>query len=228
MKGIVKILFSRTGALSVTESFALKIVSLLLSLILWVTVLGFKREEIIKQVKLEPLLPPGMVITNKIPSSIQFTLSGARLDLKDLDRILQPIRPDLRRTRESTTAFSITEDLLGDLPRGVRIVGYTPQTVLIRLEEMVEKYVAVKPTLKGSPGAGYEVRVRVSPSKVAVAGPRSLIELLESVGTEPIDVQDLNQNKEMDVPIEVDTEQGFQLSREKVVNVRLIFRKVMR
>ena len=91
-----------------SESLALKAVSLLLALILWITILGFKREEIRKNVKLEPLLPPGMVIINKIPSHIQFTLSGPRVVLKNIEKKLQPIRPDLRRTKETTIGFSIS------------------------------------------------------------------------------------------------------------------------
>ena len=56
---------------------------------------------------LEPLLPPGVVITNKIPSYIQFTLSGPRVLLKDVEKKIHPIRPDLRRSRETTIGFSM-------------------------------------------------------------------------------------------------------------------------
>ena len=217
------------GSMHFSESLALKAVSLLLALILWITILGFKREELKVNVKLEPLLPPGVMITNKIPTYIQFTLSGPRVLLKDVQKKLQPIRPDLRRTRETTIGFSISEDLIGELPAGVRVMSFYPPNILIRLEEIVERYVPVKPTFKGSPGEGYELgTVKVSPSKVAVSGPRSLLQLLESVGTEPFDVEGLKGNKEGEVTVEVDTSQGFRLSRESVVNVKVGTRKVQR
>jgi YbbR domain-containing protein len=210
-----------------TESLALKAVSLLLALILWITILGFKREEIKKNVKLEPLLPPGMMITNKIPSRIQFTLSGPRVLLKDVEKKIQPIRPDLRRSRETTIGFAVSEDLLGELPAGVRVTGFYPPNILIRLEEVIERYIPVKPSFKGNTAAGYEISVvRTVPAKVAVSGPKSSLEALDSVGTEALDIQDLKGPKDAVVSAEVDSNQGFSLSRERLVHVHVISRKV--
>ena len=210
------------GSMQFSESLALKAVSLLLALILWITILGFKREEIRKNVKLEPMLPPGMVIINKIPTHIQFTLSGPRVVLKNIEKKIQPIRPDLRRTRETTIGFSVSEDLLGDLGNGVRVTSFYPPNILIRLEEVVERYIPVKPTFKGLPEEGQEVGVvKVSPATIAVSGPKGLLQLVESIGTEPFDIEGLKGTKEGVVPVEVDTSQGFQLSRDKIVKVRV-------
>jgi hypothetical protein len=79
------------GSLSVGESIALKLVSLLLALILWISIIGFKSEEVIKRVKFEPLLPPGLVLMSEIPSYIEYTFSGSRVLLKDVERRIQPI-----------------------------------------------------------------------------------------------------------------------------------------
>lgn len=228
MRGILCRKLSDTrGSMQFTESLALKAVSLLLALILWITILGFKREELKKNVKLEPLLPPGMMITNKIPPYIQFTLSGPRVWLKEAEKKIQPIRPDLRRSRDTTIGFSISEDLIGDMPVGVRVTSFYPPQVLIHLEEVVERYVPVKPTLSGSPSPGHEVaNVKVSPTKVAVSGPKSLLQAMESVGTEPFDIQDLQGSKEGVVAAEVDAAQGLQLSRDKVIKVRVMTKKV--
>jgi len=225
----MKRLLTEKGAMYFTESVALKVVSLLLALILWITILGFKHEEIKKNVKLEPLIPLGMMITNKIPAYVQFTLSGPRVLLKDVEKKIQPIRPDLRRTRESTIGFAVSEDLIGELPSGVRVVGFFPANVLIRLEEIIERYVDVKPTFRGNPAEGYEISsFKVFPSKVAVSGPKSLLLALEYIGTEAFDIQDLKGVKEGIVSAEVDTNQGLQLSRDKVVRVRVSTKKVVR
>lgn len=217
------------GSMGFGESIALKAVSLLLALILWITILGFKREEVRRNVKFEPLIPPGMVLTNRVPSAIQFTLSGPRVVLKDVEKKLQPIRLDLRHSREAAINVSITEDLIGELAPGVRVVGINPTNVLIRLEETVEKFIAVKPTLSGTPAEGFEIgRVIATPAKVAVAGPRSLVQSMESVGTEVFDVQDLNGSKEGVVTVEVDATQGLQLSRDKVIKVRVTTRRIQK
>jgi YbbR domain-containing protein len=212
--------------LQFSESLALKLVSLLLALILWITILGLKREEIRLNVKLEPLLPPGMLIINKIPEHIQFTFTGPRIVLKNLEKKLQPIRPDLRRSRDTTLSFSISEDLLGDLGNGVRVASFYPPNVLIRLEELIERYVPVKPTFIGEVLNGKKVKeVRVTPAQVSVTGPRGLVQTLESVGTEVINLGEVESTMEKVVPVEVDTSQGFQLSREKIVRVRIITSK---
>lgn len=224
---LLRLLNNERGSIPFWESFALKVVSFLLALILWVTFLGLKREEMHKRVKLEPLLAPGTMITNKIPTHIDFTLSGPRLLLKTVDKKLNPIRPDFRRNRESTIGFTISEELLGELPKEVRVVGFSPTSVLIRLEEVIERYVPVSPTLKGSTAAGFEIAsVDSNPSKVAVTGPKSLLNRVDSVGTEPIDVDGLSEVKEAEVQVEVDTSQGFHLSRNSVVKVKIRTKKV--
>lgn len=229
MKRWQRILVNRRGSVPFWESFALKVVSFLLALILWVTFLGLKREEMHKRVKLEPLLAPGIMITNKIPSHIDFTLSGPRLLLKSVDKKLNPIRPDFRHNRESTIGFTISDELLGELPKEVRVLAFTPSSVLIRLEEVVERYVPVSPTLRGSTAAGYEiVQVETTPSKIAVSGPKSLLTRVDSVGTEPIDIEGLTGIKETEGQVEVDVNQGFQLSRDSVVKVKIKTRKVSR
>jgi hypothetical protein len=51
---------------------------------------------------------------------------------------------------------------------------------------------------------------------------------MDSVGTESIDIEGLNGIKEAEVQAEVDTSQGFQLSRDSAVKVRIKTRKVSR
>ncbi len=211
---------NKESGMNFSESLALKLVSLLLALILWVTILGFKKEEVRTEVKFEPLVAPGMMITNKIPSYIVYTLKGPRSLLKDAERGIQPIRPDLRRVRDTTVPISISEDLIGEMPTGVNVVSYHPSNLIIQLEEIVEKYVPVKPTLQGLPAEGFDIsRVKVTPTQVVVSGPRSSLDGLDFVGTEPIDTTNLRQSMESVVAVEVDPSQGFRLSREKIVRV---------
>lgn len=218
---------SEKGTMTFGESLALKAVSLLLALILWITILGFKQEELKLNVKLEPILAPNMMITNKIPPSIQFTLSGPRVLLKDVEKKVLPIRPDLRRSSETTLGFSVSDELLGELPRGVRVTSFFPPNILIRLEEVVERYISVEPRLGGQPAEGYEVsQVVCQPSKVAVSGPRGPLRLLESVSTEAFDIEGLTGSKEGVVPVEVDSGQGFRLSRQRTVRVTVTAKKV--
>lgn len=212
--------------MNLSESLALKAVSLLLALILWITILGFKREEMTLRVKFEPLIAPGKTITSTIPSYIQYTLSGPRVLLKDVERKVQPIRPDLRKSQETTIPIGITEENLRDIPAGVRVISYKPTSFVVQLEEIIEKEIPVRPTLRGLPAPGFEIaQVQSSPAKIAVAGPRSKFDELDFIGTEVIDTQDISATKEVTAPVEVDPSKGFRLSREKVVKVKVVVRK---
>ncbi len=222
-------LFNISGTITVAEGLALKAVSLLLALILWITILGFKKEEKRLSVKLEPILAPNMVIANKIPSTLEFNIVGSRIVLRDFEKKIQPIRPDLRKSPETTIGFSVNAELLGELPHGVKIISYFPPSVIITLEELTEKYVTVKPRIVGTVANGFEIlTVKTEPSKVAIRGPKSLMRNVESISTEDVDVEGLNGQKEAIVAIEVDEERNFRTSREKVVKVIVMTKKIKR
>ncbi|NBX91991.1 MAG: YbbR-like domain-containing protein [Proteobacteria bacterium] len=227
IKDLQRLWRSRRGALHFTESLALKAVSVLLALILWITILSLKAEEKKLRVPLQPLLPARMKIINNIPGFIEFTLSGPRVWLKQVEKRIQPIQPDLRKTRDTTIGFSISEDLLGELPVGVRVVSFYPSQILIHLDEIGERYILVKPKLRGTPSSGYEVReIKTFPSKVAVSGPLSVLDALEAVGTEELNVDDLKGKKEATLTVEVDEQKGLKLTRESTVRVKVNIRKV--
>jgi len=218
---------SNRGAIHFSESLALKAVSVLLALILWVTILSLKSEEKKIRVPLQPLLPAGTQIINNIPGSIEFSLSGPRVWLNELEKRLQPIQPDLRKTRDTTIGFSISEDLLGELPIGVKVLSFYPSQILIRLDEIGEKYIGVKPNLRGAPASGYEVsEIKTFPPKVAVSGPMTILESLEAVGTEELLIDNLKGTKEFTLKVEVDDQKGLKLSREDQVRVKIITKKV--
>lgn len=228
LRSITDFLKAQEGSLSWSESFALKAVSLLLALILWITILGFKKEELEKRVQLKPLHSPDFMITNEIPSHITFVLSGPRVLLKKVEQGISSIQPDYRQAQEGVVGFPIREDLIGELPTGVRVVSFSPVMVQIRLEKVMQKAVSVRPTLQGEPPEGMEVSATVLPQKVPVVGPKSVIESLEFIATEPISIGSESGDgaaKSQEVNLEVDKMQKIQLTGDKSVQVRIRFKK---
>ncbi len=217
---------NKPKGLHFSESLALKLVSLLLSLILWVTILGFKKEELEKQVPIEFLLPPGVVITNKIPHTILFRLSGPRIALKNVEKHILPIRPDLRHTTENTIAFTVSEELLGELGGKVKVLSFAPSHILIRLEEIVQRQIPVKPVFKGAMTPPFEVKGwKIHPPSLMISGPKSVLEILENVWTEPIDLATLDPKSETQVTVGIDRLQGMELPHEQAVRVRINFKQ---
>ena len=98
---------------------------------------------------------------------------------------------------------------------------------LIRMEEVVEKYIPVKPTLVGRLPSGFEIAsIKAFPSKVAVTGPKGLLESIEYLGTEPFNIEGVRTFRDGNVYAVIDTSQGFQFSREKAIRVRVWVRRV--
>lgn len=222
----IKILQNERGVLNFGESLALKAVSLLLALILWITILGFKEEQLKKVVKFEPLVAPGMIITNKIPDTIEYTLVGPRVQLRDFANKLQPVRPDYRDRRDTIVPLKIDENILGELPSGVTVVSISPANLQIRLEKIIERAVLVRPSIQGEPLEGFEISSQlVAPQKVVISGPKSLVEAMEYVDTEPISVDQISDNMQGVYSIEIDESQGFRLLRDRVVRVELKVKK---
>lgn len=221
------VLGNNRGSLSVGESIALKLVSLLLALILWISIIGFKSEEVIKRVKFEPLLPPGMVLMSEIPSYIEYTFSGSRVLLKDVERRIQPIRPDLtKKDQDRALRLVLTSDMIGDLPAGVKVTSIAPQTVVLRLEELVEKYLEVKAIFQGLPEGVQVAKVKTNPSKVAISGPKSVIDSIDSVRTQAIDLSEVKSTKEFVVALDIDESQGLHLTGDKNVQVVVFVKKM--
>lgn len=220
---------SQEGSLSWSESFALKAVSLLLALILWITILGFKKEELEKRVPLKPLHSPDLMITNEIPSHITFVLSGPRVLLKKVEQGIGAIQPDYLRAQEGVVGFPVREDLIGELPTGVRVVSFTPVMVQIRLEKVLQRAIPVHPIVHGEAPEGMEVVKTATPARVQVIGPKSVIEGLEFIPTEAISISANDpkgaDTKAVEAALEVDKMQKIQLIGDKAVQVKIRYKK---
>jgi YbbR domain-containing protein len=75
------------------------------------------------------------------------------------------------------------------LNNGEMEIRVEPGEVVILQEEKLTRTLPVDPTLSGFPSLGYDLsQYFVSPSSITVVGPRSEVEKLQSLSTEPIDL----------------------------------------
>ena len=74
-----------------------------------------------------------------------------------------------------------------DLPEDVKIQGFHPATIPIRLEPIIEVTVEVEVKFEGKLPEGYEVTgVSVNPAKVRLRGPADRINALRKAMTETV------------------------------------------
>jgi YbbR domain-containing protein len=148
-------------------------------------------------------------------------LTGSRNKLDDLTSLDLVATVDITDQRAGERVLRLADKAQISLPQGIKVDGYQPSAIPIRLEEIVERQVPVEPKLEGKPADGFEI-YGVSPNKgsVMVRGPASRVNALQKVFTEGIWIAGhkesfIASNVAIDVP---DTKVDL---KEPVVNVNV-------
>lgn len=170
------------------EDWSLKLLSLAIAVVLWLLVTG-QNEPVTAHlnVQLNFIRPQSLEISNDPPRTVDVMLTGSRNKLDDLTSLDLVATVDLADQRAGERVLRLTDKALITLPQGIKIDGFQPSAIAIRLEEVVERQVNVEPKLEGKPEDGFEV-YSVYPNKgsIAVRGPASRVNALQKVTTESI------------------------------------------
>jgi len=185
----------------VSENASYKVVALLITLILWVIILGSKEASVVKQIKTNFILPHDMEVTSPIPTEVSFRLTGPRLPLKRFSETSDPLIVDLSSALEGSTTIRIHPDSI-DVPAGIHVIAVSPATITAKIEKVIQGHVPIEANLKGSLPKGYRLgRIIVEPSFYDFIAPRSIAEKIKKVTTTPIDLSLLKASSSQDVPL---------------------------
>lgn len=181
-----------------------KLISIGVALVLWFVVLGSRSVEVTKEIPLEVITPTDLVSSNEIPEKIAFRLSGPKAFLRAiLDRRDEPIRVNLSGAKPGLVTYRFFSDNIR-LPIGVKVLSINPASILIKLEYQKRRDVPVKVELRGAPPEGYRiVRAEVTPNVVRIKGAETRIDSITEVPTLPIDVSQLRQSVDREVPLDL-------------------------
>lgn len=178
------------------EDWSLKLLSLAIAIILWLAVTGQNQPVTAHvNVPLNFIRPQSLEISNDPPHTVDVMLTGSRNKLDDLSTLDLVATVDLSDQRAGERVLRLADKAQITLPQGIKIDGFQPSAIPIRLEEIVERQVPVEPRLEGKPADGYEVYA-VYPTKgsVTVRGPASRVNALQKVTTESIWLDGHNQS----------------------------------
>jgi YbbR domain-containing protein len=170
------------------EDWTLKLLSLLITVTLWLVVTGQNRPLITHaNVQLNFIRPQSLEISNDPPKTVDVTLVGSR---NKLDKLSAPdliATIDLTDQRPGERMIRLSERAQLSLPNGVRATAFAPAAIPIQLEPMIEKQVPVEPRISGTPADGYEIySMTVNPAAVNVRGPADHLTVLGKLPTETI------------------------------------------
>jgi YbbR domain-containing protein len=194
----------KTSQKGISENASYKVVALLITLILWVIILGSKEAAIVKMIPTNYILPRDMVITNSVPGEVAFRLTGPRLPLKRFSENVEPLAMDLSSALEGSTTIRIHPDSV-DVPPGIRVISVTPATITAKIEKLVTVKVPVEVDFKGELPSGHKLgKVTLSPAQVEITAYRSAAEKIKKIKTETLDLASIETSVTRDVSLVLD------------------------
>jgi YbbR domain-containing protein len=179
----------RRGLSFLSSNLGTKVISVVIAGVLWSVVLGSRTVEVTKDVPLEVITSPDVVPSNDLPEKVSFRLAGPKAFLRAiLDRREDPIRINLVGASPGLVTHRFFSDNIR-VPIGVKVVSVSPAALLIRLERLERKEVAVKAEIRGSPPSGFHLEgFEITPPTLRIKGASSRVENLTEVVSLPIDL----------------------------------------
>jgi hypothetical protein len=171
--------------------------SLIVALVFWSTVI-LGQMEIREKAFTVPIeyigIPKRLALAGDQPTEIKLHLTGPKSNLDDITPANLSTRIDLSEALAGRQVLVVSEKNVL-LPRSVKLVGASPSSIAVSLEEIVEVEVEVQPQLVGTLPQGLElVSVTVEPKHVKILTPTSDLEQRSNLMTEPIYLESIKKD----------------------------------
>ena len=167
------------------ENGSYKVVALLITLILWITVLGNKDQILNQYVKLNFLVPKDHIIANGVTDQVQLQISGSRLSLKKLARGIDPIDIDLEDARPGRTIVTIPTDKIA-LPFGAQISSVNPATLVVDIDRITTKRIPIRISWDSEEEPKSFKVSQIKPPSIVVKGAASVLSRIQEIWTDPV------------------------------------------
>ncbi len=184
--------------------FLLKILSVLISLLLWVYVSNSEHISIDKNIELEVLYPSNVSLTNEIPKEIVYSLKGPRAIVRLILDREEKITIDLRGQKVDSHHrhfFNFKSSDI-DLPIGVQVLKILPSNIELSFDEKMRKSLPINLQTVGSLPAHYKmISSRLSPTHLEVYGPKKEITNIKEVMVGPLDMSAMRGTGRRSLPV---------------------------
>ncbi|MBN2641799.1 MAG: hypothetical protein JXR78_09110 [Victivallales bacterium] len=176
----------------IRNDFVRKFISLFFACLVYFTV-SFKVGDVlnVQNVPVSVVVPPGLVDRDTEVKRVRVTLRGSKRALSSITASDVRIRLDVQQERFTPSMPYNIKINVGDIrtPVGTRAVSVTPEYLTLNIEEQDTREIPVQArfdSMKKLPVDLKVGKVKLSPPMVAITGPKSMLENIESVPTVPI------------------------------------------
>ena len=174
------------------EDWSMKLLALAITLVLWLAVAGVNKPVTIRRtVQLSFIRSDDLEISNDPPKSVDILLTGSRTRLERISPLDLMATVDVSNNKAGEKALRLSTDLVRiELPEGVKIESFQPNTIPIRLEARVERQMEIEVRVEGKTADGYEFyAARPLQKTVRVRGPATHLDALGKAPTETISIE---------------------------------------
>lgn len=186
------------------HNWELKIFSLLLAFILWITLVPEEKTFSIKTIpaSLETYnLPSDLEMVEKPPATVDVTIRAPNRLIGQITSNNVFVKLNLEKASLFQEEYPINPSMVS-LPIGAEVVSLSPNKVKIKLEKSKEVTMEVLPTLVGVLDPQFQItKIEVFPTQVTVRGPESRLKTQDKVRTSPIDISFLTHPAEFEVDL---------------------------
>ncbi|CAN5831424.1 CdaR family protein [soil metagenome] len=180
------------------DDWIIKAVAVIITFALWLGVTGL-RDPIDVRFNSIPMtlrFSNEIEVVNSPIQEVNIVVTGDNRKIKQINKNELIVLVDLTDVKAGEQRIQLTpENVSVELPTGVKLMEIQPNSISVKLENVVEREITVKADTQGSVAEGFEIyNVAVLPGKVRVRGPESFINSLDFVSTEKIDFENRSEN----------------------------------
>jgi len=195
---------NRNPVTLITRNWPLKLTALLLSFVLWMTLIPEEKINSDKtlMVALEMRsLPADFEVVEKPQATVEVTLRANNRVLNQLSAANVRCLLSLEKATINQEDYPLNPDMIA-APAEAKVVRVMPNKVRLKIERSKEVSMEITPEIIGKPKPGFKVaRTELIPSKAFVRGPESKIKPKDKIRTSPIDITGLAQTADFEADL---------------------------
>jgi YbbR domain-containing protein len=211
------------------HNWGLKIISLVLAVGTWYYAVGEENIEVMRVIPLKIQMSSTEMTVSEISAKVvQVTLSAPRaliVNLASQDiQAVHKIGPEIKTSGEYSFRLEPAEISVPSFQ--IRVIRIIPETVTVKLDELIVQKLEIQPDFVGEPAVGYKLladELRMDPNAILTKGPKGVLEKMKSAKTEPIDL--VGRIRSFYRTVQVKLPPGVKSMSESLVNVYIPIRE---
>jgi YbbR domain-containing protein len=210
-----------------TTNIGAKLLSLAIAVLLWIAIVGEHELSTAIDVPVEYRnFPKSFEVSSGMVNRVNLLVSGPSGKMNDSFLKDVAVVVDLEGVRRpGDWTFNLDSRAIR-VPAGLELERTIPSQIRMKFEERFARDVPVQLRYSGNPMPGYRIaRQEVSPEVLRVVGPRSRVERVQSIDTDPIDLNGIITESETRVSTFVDDPQ-LRIDGNSMVRVRLVMERI--